>query len=103
MAVHGIGKVRVVCLLHALAHNMMQAHGMRAATACGEPSGRAGHARADAWLEALPRRLVLQPACWLRYRNTWTGNLSSRACKVGLDYVPESGDDGGGAGMTKGL
>ena len=33
MAVHGIGKVRVVCLLHALAHNMMQAHGMRAAFA----------------------------------------------------------------------
>jgi transposase len=33
MAVHGIAKVRVVCLLHALAHNMMQAHGMRAAFA----------------------------------------------------------------------
>ena len=33
MAVHGIAKVRVVCLLHALAHNMMQAHAMRAATA----------------------------------------------------------------------
>jgi hypothetical protein len=33
MAVHGIAKVRAVCLLHALAHNMMQAHGMRAATA----------------------------------------------------------------------
>ena len=26
MPVHGIAKVRVVCLLHALAHNMMQAH-----------------------------------------------------------------------------
>jgi len=33
MAVHGIAKVRVVCLLHALAHNMMQAHAMRSATA----------------------------------------------------------------------
>ena len=33
MPVHGRGKVRVVCLLHALAHNLMHAHGMRAATA----------------------------------------------------------------------
>ena len=32
MAVHGIGKVRVV-VCDVLAHNMMQAHGMRAATA----------------------------------------------------------------------
>lgn len=32
MPVHGIAKVRVVCLLHALAHNMMQANWMRAAT-----------------------------------------------------------------------
>ena len=33
MLVHGIAKVRAVCLLHALAHNLMQAHWMRAATA----------------------------------------------------------------------
>ena len=32
MLVHGIAKVRVVCLMHALAHNMMQGHWMRAAT-----------------------------------------------------------------------
>ena len=30
MAVHGIAKVRVVCLLHALAHNLMRTYRMRA-------------------------------------------------------------------------
>ena len=33
MPVHGRAKVRVVCLLHALAHNLMHAHWMRAAVA----------------------------------------------------------------------
>ena len=43
--------------------------------ACGPPPPEenrpagAGHARADAWLEALPRRLVLQPSCWLGHYN----------------------------------
>jgi hypothetical protein len=30
MAVHGIANVRVVCLLHALAHNLMRTYRMRA-------------------------------------------------------------------------
>jgi hypothetical protein len=33
MLVHGIDKVRKVCLLHALAHNFLQACGLRAAAA----------------------------------------------------------------------
>jgi transposase len=33
MPVHGIAGVRVVCLLHALAHNLLQAHRLRAAAA----------------------------------------------------------------------
>lgn len=33
MPVHGIARVRVVCLLHALAHNLLQACGLRAAAA----------------------------------------------------------------------
>jgi transposase len=35
MLVHGIDKVRNVCLLHALAHNFLQACGLRAAAAAG--------------------------------------------------------------------
>jgi transposase len=35
MLVHGIAKVRVVCLLHALAHNLVHAHHMRTAIAQG--------------------------------------------------------------------
>jgi hypothetical protein len=35
MLVHGCIKVRAVCLLHALAHNLMQAHRMRTAAASG--------------------------------------------------------------------
>ena len=31
MLVHGIAKVRVVCLLHALAHDLLQAHRLRTA------------------------------------------------------------------------
>ena len=33
MPLHGKDKVRVVCLLHALAHNLLQAHGVRTAMA----------------------------------------------------------------------
>jgi transposase len=33
MLVHGIAKVRAVCLLHAIAHNLLHAHGLRSAAA----------------------------------------------------------------------
>jgi transposase len=33
MPVHGIAKVRSVCLLHAIAHNLLHAHGLRSAAA----------------------------------------------------------------------
>ena len=35
MLVHGIAKVRVVCLLHALGRNLVHAHHMRTAIAQG--------------------------------------------------------------------
>jgi hypothetical protein len=33
MLVHGIAKVRSVCLLHAIAHNLLHAQGLRSAAA----------------------------------------------------------------------
>jgi hypothetical protein len=33
MLVHGIAKVRAVCLLHAIAHNLLHAHGLRSVAA----------------------------------------------------------------------
>ena len=33
MLVHGIAKVRSVCFLQAIAHNLLHAHGVRCATA----------------------------------------------------------------------
>ena len=33
MPVHGIAKLRSVCLLHAIAHNLLHAHGLRSAAA----------------------------------------------------------------------
>jgi Transposase DDE domain len=33
MLVHGIAKVRPVCLLHAIAHNLLHAHGLRSVAA----------------------------------------------------------------------
>jgi len=33
MPVHGLARVRAVCLLHALAHNLLRAHWLRAAVA----------------------------------------------------------------------
>jgi hypothetical protein len=65
--------------------------------ACGPPppEGRtvrqAGHARADAWLEALPRALVLQSAFWFPHPNA-RQQLAVAGVKVGLDYVPDSGE-----------